>query len=66
MAVILIVEDDKNLRLLMKQRLSPFYDLLNAVNGAEALEILYAKHVDLMISDIMMPEMDGFALLRNI
>lgn len=66
MAVILIVEDDKNLRLLMNQRLSPFYDLLNAVNGAEALDILYAKHVDLMISDIMMPEMDGFALLRNI
>lgn len=66
MAIILIVEDDNNLRLLMNQRLSPFYDLLNAENGTQALNTLYSRHVDLMVSDVMMPEMDGFSLLRNI
>lgn len=66
MATILIVEDDKNLQLLINKRLGTYYNILNADNGAEALDILWSRHVDLMITDVMMPEMDGFELLRHV
>lgn len=66
MATILIAEDDMNLQLLMTERLKHYYTILQANNGAEALELLYSKHIDLLITDVMMPEMDGFKLLKTI
>lgn len=60
---ILVVEDDKNLRKLISAVLRQNgYNVLNAEDGAEALDIINASHVDMVISDIMMPNMDGYTL----
>lgn len=66
MATILIVEDDRNMRLLTSARLSNTYTVLSACDGMEALEQIHKGGVDLVISDIMMPRMDGYELLKTI
>jgi len=66
MAVILIAEDEKNLQFLMEERLKHYYTILLASDGAEAMDIILSKHIDLLITDVMMPEMDGFQLLKTI
>ncbi|MCL1820297.1 MAG: response regulator transcription factor [Oscillospiraceae bacterium] len=66
MAVILIVEDDKNTQLLTAARLRPHFDILCANDGLEALDIVYDKHIDLIVSDIMMPDMDGYELVKRL
>ena len=60
---ILVVEDDTNARKLMKAVLERAeYSVTTAVNGEDALQVLDAQHIDLIILDIMMPGMDGYAL----
>ena len=59
---ILIVEDDSTVRELLKYRLGKHYDVFTATNGQAALEKIEERIPDLIISDIMMPKMDGFAL----
>jgi serine phosphatase RsbU (regulator of sigma subunit) len=59
---ILIVEDDSTVRELLKYRLGKHYSVFTATNGKEALEEIDEQMPDLIISDIMMPKMDGFAL----
>ena len=60
---IMIVEDDANQRKLMAAVLEQYgYNVLQATDGVDALDVLDKKHVDLMILDIMMPRMDGFEL----
>jgi len=59
---ILIVEDDSTVRELLKYRLGKHYEVDTATNGEEALEVVESAPPDLIISDIMMPKMDGFAL----
>ncbi len=66
MAVILVVEDNKNTQLLTMARLKPYFEVVAANDGFEALDVIYARHIDLIISDIMMPNMDGFELLSRI
>jgi len=64
---ILIVEDDKNLRRLMEAVLTQNgYHVVSAADGKEALDLLESIYVDLIISDIMMPNMDGYALTREL
>ena len=64
---ILIVEDNKNLRKLMTTYLKKNnYETLEAENGEEALKIMDKSHVDLIISDVMMPNMDGYELAREL
>lgn len=64
---ILVVEDNKNLRRLMTTYLSKNnYDTLEAEDGEEALEVMDKNHVDLIVSDIMMPNMDGYELTREL
>lgn len=64
---ILVVEDDKNLRKLMTAVLKQKgYNIYSAKDGLEALEILEGNHIDLLISDIMMPDMDGYALTKEL
>ena len=59
---ILVVEDEHTLRRLLEYRLGKHYDVSTAANGEEALARV-ADHIpDLIVSDIMMPRMDGFAL----
>ena len=61
--VVLIVEDNHELRGFLKSQLQRFYRILEAENGKEGFEIATNKLPDLIISDIMMPEMDGIELL---
>lgn len=64
MATILIVEDDKNTRLLIMARLKSYYLVEEAEDGEKALEILDHKHIDLIIADIQMPIMNGYDLVK--
>ncbi len=64
MATILIVEDDRNMRLLTKARLEDLYTVVTACDGLEALDIIHNGGVDMIIADIMMPRMDGYELLK--
>ena len=63
---ILLVEDNIELLMLMRTMLSSKYRVLTASNGVEALEIVGREELDLIISDVMMPEMDGNELTRRV
>ena len=63
---ILIVEDNMELLMLMRQLLSHKYHTYTALNGEEALEIIRKAELDLVVSDVMMPKMDGNELTRQI
>lgn len=64
---ILVVEDDKNISKLLKYNLEKDgYDCSIAISGEEALDKLKKRPVDLIILDIMLPEMDGFEVTRVI
>ena len=58
---ILVVDDDKNTRMLLKAVLeAENYTVITAENGEDALEAMDRNHVDLVVLDIMMPKMDGY------
>lgn len=59
---ILIVEDEKNIRELLKDILRPYYQVREAADGEEALKAVGQKHPDIIISDVRMPNMDGITL----
>jgi sigma-B regulation protein RsbU (phosphoserine phosphatase) len=64
---ILLVDDEKLVRMVAKRRLSKFHHrILEAENGREALDILEREKVDLILSDWMMPELDGPGLCEII
>jgi len=64
---ILIAEDDRELRQLFSHVLAKHgYSVVGVSNGREALEEIEAGYFDLIISDIMMPEMDGYELVRTL
>ncbi|BAW97650.1 two-component response regulator [[Synechococcus] sp. NIES-970] len=66
-ATLLLVDDDPNLILLVRDYLEfRGYDILTAANGAEGLEILANTTPDLIICDVMMPEMDGYTFIQNV
>lgn len=64
--VILIVEDNDDFRNFMEECLISDYNILKSTNGQEALTSLNNHHVDIIITDIMMPVMDGLELCRRI
>lgn len=67
MIKILVVEDDKHVRKLMNAVLKrEGYEVLTAENGIQALEVLEVQHIDLIILDIMMPEMDGYEFAEEL
>ena len=64
---ILVVEDDKNLRKLITTYLQRNkYNTYVATNGEEALNVLDQSYIDLIVSDIMMPKMDGYELIKSL
>ena len=64
---ILIAEDDRELRQLFSHVLAKHgYSVVGVSNGREALTEIEAGYFDLIISDIMMPEMDGYELVRTL
>ena len=67
MLTILVAEDDANTNRLMCAVLSRAgYTTVSAGDGAEALAIMDEKHIDLLIADVMMPHMDGYALTETL
>lgn len=64
--VILLVDDEEDILEYVADVLSEKYNVLTARNGLEALEILNKEIIQLVISDVMMPEMDGFQLCEKI
>jgi DNA-binding response OmpR family regulator len=64
---ILVVEDDKHIRHIIKKRLeNAGYEPLLAFNGKEGLILFESQKVDLIITDIMMPEVDGISLVKEV
>lgn len=64
---ILVVEDDTNARKLMCAVLKRSgFEVSSAENGLLALEVMDAQHIDLIVLDIMMPEMDGYELTKEL
>lgn len=62
---ILVVDDDKNIRILMKEILEEEnYTVSTAADGNAALEVMDKEHIDLVILDIMMPNMDGYEFTK--
>ena len=67
MVRILVVDDDKNTRLYLQALLAGVgYDVEVAENGAHALEVMDREHVDLVLLDVMMPEMNGYEFTRTL
>lgn len=62
----LIVEDNEDLLILMKRLLGRRYNVLTAKNGQKALNIIEKHELDIVITDVMMPVMDGMELTRKI
>ncbi|MDH6534164.1 hybrid sensor histidine kinase/response regulator [Parabacteroides sp. 52] len=63
---ILLAEDNEEVRTYVKQRLEPYFDVLEAENGKIAFDRITESIPDLVVSDIMMPEMDGLQLCSRI
>jgi signal transduction histidine kinase/ligand-binding sensor domain-containing protein/DNA-binding response OmpR family regulator len=63
---ILIVEDDYDVRTYIKSELSEFYDIIEAHDGMEGWTMAKEKMPELIISDVMMPKMDGIQLCKKI
>lgn len=63
---ILIVEDEHSLRDYLAKALLPYFNIELAKNGKEALNLMNSKSINIVISDIMMPEMDGLELCYNV
>ncbi len=66
-ARVLVVDDViQNVKLLEAKLASEYFDVLTAMNGEDALEIIDKEHPDIVLLDVMMPGMDGFEVCRRI
>lgn len=64
---LLLIDDDPNLILLVKDYLEfRGYEVITAENGQEALEVLQKETPDMIICDVMMPQMDGYSLVEHV
>ncbi len=63
---VLIVEDNDNMRDFLAEQANMSFSTETARNGREALDKLEESHIDLIVTDIMMPEMDGFELCKRV
>lgn len=64
--VLLVTEDHPEMRRFISQTLQPYFEIMQAENGKVALEVLKSERIDIVVSDVMMPVMDGFELLEAI
>jgi signal transduction histidine kinase len=64
--VILVVDDESAFRKALRFSLEPAYDVVDAADGRSALQTISAKHVDLVLLDVRMPEVDGLEACRKI
>jgi signal transduction histidine kinase/DNA-binding response OmpR family regulator len=65
-AIILVVEDNEDMRYYVRSHLPDDYQMIEAVNGVEGMEVARETIPDLIIADIMMPLMNGLEMTRNI
>lgn len=63
---ILVVDDNADMVSFVSSNLSEHYQVLTASNGKQALNLLQVENVNLIISDVMMPDIDGFELCRRV
>lgn len=63
---VLVVEDNEEVMQLIVDGLSAHYQIVKAQNGVQGLAKAHREHVDLVVSDIMMPEMDGLEMCRQL
>ena len=63
---VLVVDDDSGIRNFIRSLLSDKYKISEASNGEDALKEIKAQRPDLVISDVVMPKMDGFQLLKSV
>jgi len=63
---ILIVEDNPEIRYYLKQSLQPDYEIIEAENGKTGCELAVEQIPDLIVTDVMMPEMDGIELCKTL
>lgn len=63
---ILVVEDNPEMLHFISSQLETTYDVMRASNGKEALQVLADSSISLIVSDVMMPEMDGFELCHTL
>jgi len=67
MTTILIVDDDNTLQIALTRRLQSFgFEVINAISGQDALDKLGDQPIDVVVSDILMPEMSGFEFCRQL
>lgn len=66
MNILLVDDDPATLRLLEKSLTQWGYSIATAENGRQALELLQASNIDMLVSDWLMPEMDGLALCEQV
>ena len=64
--MILVVEDNPDMLAFIRKQLTTEYSVLTAMNGIEALAVLDNHYINLVVSDVMMPQMDGFELCKTI
>ena len=64
--VVLVVEDNVDVRNYIRQQLEPAYEVAEAQNGSEGVDIAFNVIPDLIICDVMMPKMDGYELCRKL
>jgi len=63
---VLVVEDDPGQRALLRHHLEPRYEVLEAEDGLQALDMVLSRPPDLILADVMMPVLDGLSLCRTI
>lgn len=66
MVTILVVEDDENTRLLTEAHLYKKYNVVTCRDGEEALDIIYKQNIDIIVADLMMPNLDGLELIKEL
>jgi len=64
--LILAVDDEPSILMAVEDTLSMNYDVITAKNGKEALRLIESKNPDLVIMDVMMPEMDGITAVKQL
>jgi CheY-like chemotaxis protein len=63
---ILVADDDPEVRETLRQMLSKDYIILEAADGEEAVNVAHSQHPDVILLDVVMPKMDGYAVCHEI
>jgi signal transduction histidine kinase/DNA-binding NarL/FixJ family response regulator/streptogramin lyase len=64
--IVLVIDDNRDMRRYIRRQLEDHYRVIEASNGKDGLELAKSKTPDLVVSDVMMPKMDGFEVCRRL